>query len=426
MAWLGRLARFRLGKSEQDVDRAIRCVVAYAYEHTAHYRRLFDDAGLRPDRIEGARDLPRVPVTTRDAIGEEPWRSILSDRAVESRCRRALTSGSTGTLLAVHLSAPEAYYRRLLLLCAFYKNLGLRLPLRVAEVGPRDERPPDDLVQRVGLIHVAHVRLEGSVAEAVGLLRRFRPHILTGAPSCLELLAEEWRDEGCGDLRLIVARGEVLGREARERLASAFRRRVVDYYGCEEVGNVAWECPDDDGRLHVNTDACVLEVVSGAGRPVPRGTEGAVVVTSLFSYTMPFVRYALGDRTHFLEEAGARCRCGSALPAIAAPSGRDEDFLVLRDGRRVSPRTLDNVVGHALYARTACAERAVRYRIVQEEVDVVRVEAVIPEDAAEDLQVALDVACRGLSADLRCRLYPVVGFPEDGTGKFRRVVSRIS
>src|SRR5512139_30347 len=42
-----------------------RRVVRHAYEHTGHYRRAFDAAGVHPDDIRGLDDLARLPLLER-------------------------------------------------------------------------------------------------------------------------------------------------------------------------------------------------------------------------------------------------------------------------------------------------------------------------------------------------------------------------
>ncbi|MFC2082812.1 phenylacetate--CoA ligase family protein [Candidatus Bipolaricaulota bacterium] len=426
---LGQLSRFKLRKRSVDVDRAIRCVVQNAYRRTAHYRKVLDEAGLSPADIRGSGQLSLIPITTREFIGEQSWRSVLSDRAVESKCYTALTSGSTGTLLPVYMDRIEAYYRRLLLLLAFRKNLRFRLPLRIVEIGPRQKPAVDDVIQKMGIVRVVQVHLGGGLASADALLlKRFRPQILTGPPSCLELLAEQWTAAGLDGvaLGLVVSRGEVLSDQTRARLQRTLQSRVVDYYSCEEVGNIAWECPDRPGCLHINADACVVEILGEDGRHVPFGEEGMVVVTNLFNYTMPFVRYVLDDQAHFMTQEGDRCTCGSTLPLMSAPSGRDEDFLILPDGSRVSPRTIDNLVGHTLYSQIHDRESLIRYRIIQETVSLIRVEAIVAGVVDQTLEQTLDAKCRQIHSDMHCRLDLVDEFPAQGSSKLRRVTSRVA
>jgi phenylacetate-CoA ligase len=64
---------------------------------------------------------------------------------------------------------------------------------------------------------------------------------------------------------------------------------------------------------HLHEDANVLEVVDEAGRPVPPGMPGELVVTPLTTSGMALVRYRLGDRGRLLTGA---CGCGSAARSV--------------------------------------------------------------------------------------------------------------
>jgi phenylacetate-CoA ligase len=62
---------------------------------------------------------------------------------------------------------------------------------------------------------------------------------------------------------------------------------------------------------------------------------GRVVVTGLYNYAMPFIRYQIGD----VAVAGERpCPCGRTLPVIAQVEGRTRHAFVFGDGTRVWPR----------------------------------------------------------------------------------------
>ncbi len=94
----------------------------------------------------------------------------------------------------------------------------------------------------------------------------------------------------------------------------------------------------------------------GRARPPKPGEVGEVVVTDLHNFGMPFIRYANGD----LAEASpvGRCRCGRALPRIAAVQGRVTDALV--DGRQ-------RIAGFMFLVMFAShlADAVRRYQVVQ-------------------------------------------------------------
>ena len=71
-----------------------------------------------------------------------------------------------------------------------------------------------------------------------------------------------------------------------------------------------------------------------AGQPLPPGQQGQIVLTNLINYSMPFVRYAIGD-LGALAEPEARCPCGRGLPLLDHVTGRSSDQLTLPGGRQL-------------------------------------------------------------------------------------------
>lgn len=85
---------------------------------------------------------------------------------------------------------------------------------------------------------------------------------------------------------------------------------MFDYYGAAERVTFAAECGRRQGH-HPFPEYGVTEIVDADGQPVPDGTEGLLVGTSLQNFGMPLLRYATSDRTSI--KAG-RCSCGKPLP----------------------------------------------------------------------------------------------------------------
>jgi phenylacetate-CoA ligase len=57
------------------------------------------------------------------------------------------------------------------------------------------------------------------------------------------------------------------------------------------------------------------------------------VFTTLFGFAMPFIRYRVGDFCSFSPKP---CSCGSALPLIDHPEGRELDAMKLPSGKILS------------------------------------------------------------------------------------------
>ncbi len=170
--------------------------------------------------------------------------------------------------------------------------------------------------------------IDALVAE----LNAFAPTVLATYPSAAVLLAHARR---CGRLTAapseIWTGGEQFSPARRAFVRDTFDCPVTHSYGASEFLSLAFECRL--GVLHLNSDWAILEPVDAEGRPVPAGQAGATtLLTNLANQVQPLIRYDLGDRVALL---GARCACGSPLPAIRV-EGRDDDTLVL-PGRPGTP-----------------------------------------------------------------------------------------
>jgi phenylacetate-coenzyme A ligase PaaK-like adenylate-forming protein len=121
---------------------------------------------------------------------------------------------------------------------------------------------------------------------------------------------------------------EVLTDAARRAIAAAWGHVLFNQYAATETGAIAAECPAHHG-LHLFEDHVIVEVVDAGNHPVPPGTFGAkVLVTTLFSRTLPLIRYELTDS---LSLSTAACPAGLPFRTVAAIQGRTEDTLVLPD-----------------------------------------------------------------------------------------------
>jgi phenylacetate-CoA ligase len=346
-------------------------VVAHAYANVAYYRELFDRHGVMPAQIRGLTDLDRIPISSKDDLCRQPVAELLAAGLHPDRLRRIQTTGSTGVPFALYRSSSEQRMHHLFYLRA-HREFGQRLGDRVVRIVARlalvarpaspaaKLKPVGSLLLAAGLrSHVLDVRTPPE--ELLRQLAALRPGVIKAYPGVLARLGEELRRSGRADIRprFVVAVGEVLTGARRAQIEATWRVPVRDVYSCWEVGLIAWECPST-GMLHVFDDSVVLEVLGNNDRPVGIGERGEVVLTSLHSFAMPFIRYRLGD---VVTRGAAGCSCGSPFSTIGMVQGRMLDFFRLPGGRLVHPYEI-------LSDLTEDAFRWVRhYQLVQEAED---------------------------------------------------------
>lgn len=421
-----RLLRFKIGKSPSEIDRVVREIVSSSFEHVAFYRRFWGERGADPSSIRSAAELGLLPVVGKADLFEASVQNRIHDRVRPARCVRTSTSGSTGFPVVVHMSRTEAVARRILLYLAWSQVAGLPPLLRVADVGAWVKSTSGVAATRRGVVSVVRVSVALPVQRQLDVIARHRPHVISGHPTALDLLAQELGTASSSIRpRLVATRGEVLTPEARRTIGGAFGAPVGDFYNCEEVGSIARQCPRNPDVLHVNTDSCIVEVVDDEGRTVPPGVEGRVLLTSLIHLTTPVIRYDVRDRGVLLSFEGAACSCGSRAPRMGVLAGREDDFVVLPSGRKVSPRLVGTALIRAL--EVTAAERGVdrlirAFRVIQDAPDHLTVEIVPDADREAPFEAILSRTFSELHPDLRCSIRLVDAIQPEPSGKTRKVV----
>ncbi len=140
------------------------------------------------------------------------------------------------------------------------------------------------------------------------MLNDQRPDVLVAYASMIRALASE---QLAGRLtiapRAVNSSSEVLTAEARAMAAAAWQVPPFKVYAATETGGIAAECRHDHG-LHLFEDLLIPEVVDDAYQPVPASQAGTrLLVTVLYSRTVPLIRYEMTDR---LKLAKQPCPCG--------------------------------------------------------------------------------------------------------------------
>jgi phenylacetate-CoA ligase len=345
--------RWTRGQLEEHQGRALHRLREHAYAHSPFYGRFHRGFTDRP--------LGELPVLTKEMVMEhfnefvtdptvrladvEAHLAILSggDELLGGRYRVASTSGSTGRRGLFLLEADEWAT----VLTSYNRSFdwagvgaGLTHRTRMAVVS---STTPWHQSARVGAsVHspwVPTLRLDSGdpLESIVERLNAFQPKVLVAYASMAHLLAEE---QLAGRLRIspgfVFASSEVFTEQARRRVEEAWGEKPFEVYAATEPAGIASECEQHRG-MHLFEDLVITEVVDENNKPVPPGTYGEkVLVTVLFSRTMPLIRYEMSDSVR--PASSPHCPCGRPFALIDGIQGREEDVLRFpaRSGGKVS------------------------------------------------------------------------------------------
>jgi phenylacetate-coenzyme A ligase PaaK-like adenylate-forming protein len=188
----------------------------------------------------------------------------------------------------------------------------------------------------------------GMTARQVTLVRDLQPDILTCTPSYAIRLGEALAEAGLGlgeglSLRAGVFGAEPWSAQLRARIEDLLGLRALDIYGLSEIigPGVAAECYEAADGLHVNEDHFLVEAIDPVtAAPVPDGTPGELVFSSLTREAMPLLRYRTGDIAALRRDP---CPCGRTLVRMSQITGRRDDMLVIR-GVNIYPSEVERVL----------------------------------------------------------------------------------
>ena len=173
---------------------------------------------------------------------------------------------------------------------------------------------------------------EEQIAAFISEMLEWQPKFFVGFGSSLYQVASflQARSLPAPKLMAIESTADQLYDAHRSVVESIFQSEVFNMYGSREILSLACECEQHAG-LHVFSDIRLLEIVRD-GLPAFPGEEGSIVITDLFNYGMPFIRYEIGDVGTWSEKA---CSCGRGFPLLADMKGRNIGTLTTEDGRYI-------------------------------------------------------------------------------------------
>jgi len=323
--------------------RRLKAVVSRAYDKVAVFRERLDARGLTPASIERLEDVAKLPFTVkadlRDTYPFGLFASPMSDVV-----RLHASSGTTGKPIVVAYTREDVevwseVMARTFAACGLHRGDVLQnaFGYGLFTGGLGAHYGAETLGATVIPIS------GGNTDRQIMVMRDFGVTALCATPSYFLHVIERAGELGV-DMKALPLRVGVFGAEPwsdamRVRIQADAGIKAFDIYGLSEIigPGVASECSAQDG-LHVFEDHFYPEIIDPAtGEPLPDGSEGELVLTTLSKKAMPMIRYRTRDITSILPE---RCSCGRTLRRIRRIGRRSDDMFIIR-GVNVYPSQVE-------------------------------------------------------------------------------------
>jgi phenylacetate-CoA ligase len=406
-------------------------ILLHAFEHVPFYRRRLVESGVvvpgPPPRVDLGR-FAAIPILERSDI--QAHRDALCDsRPPTGRNSRFLrrSGGTTGEPLRFVQDHVMTQHSGAVTLWFDEWSGHVLGEAKTVLWGVSPEGQNTTLAARVGRVLRNETLLpvnalsDATMDRYLARIARERPSQLLGFTGAVHQLARRAEATGArfSPPRVVMVSAETLGEGMRETIERGFRAPVVNRYGARETGGVACECRHRRG-LHVSVLTHHVEVVRPDGAAAEPGEVGDLVVTLLTNYSMPLIRYRIGDRAAFLAD-GTPCPCGRALPRIATVAGRALDAFIRADGVWVHGVDVKRFYHRVPWIR--------QFQVVQLDVDRILVRLVDREQRPDPL-----ASRRGDLDGIRAYLRGLMGsgcevafefateVPREASGKYRQTV----
>lgn len=385
-------------------------LLVYSYEKYPFYRQRMIDVSFNPYEMSSLEEMRRLPVLEKRDYRRFSESLVRSDPAKYSRYYLDGTSGSTGVPLKIYRTWNERAYMLAKYMRALFLN-GYRITdTTFCLPSPHRLARRDSIVQKLGLMRRFSVAYTDSVERMIEGYLSINPEVFYANKSQLVQMAMHIQEHAIyiKRPRFYICAAETMDKNSRRLIQAVFGDdNMMEIYGAVEFNTLGFQIRGQD-YLHFSHDTNILELDNNGSI---NGQKGYCIITDLCTYSMPLIRYRLGD---WIETAWR-----DGLPVMVAIRGRMDDWVLFRDQTRKP--------FHAFYEVMERRTEISQFRIIQESYDLIRILVVIK--GISDPERLRHQIIRDLSAEIKSGIEYCVEFaesiPPDPNGKLRMVISKI-
>lgn len=324
----------------------IKQAVQYAYQNSPYYRKVFDEAGLKPEQINNPLEFRQVPFTKKnDLRGAYPYgmAAVTLDKII----RIHASSGTTGKPIVAGYTRQDLddWAAAVARICAMagvkasdIAQISFGYGLFTGGFGLHYG------LERLGATVVPFS--SGNTERQLSLMQDFNTNVLVSTPSFALYMAETAIELGYKPaefgLKIGLFGGEPCSDAMREDIEKHWKLKATVNYGLTEVvgPGISGECEERAG-MHILEDIYFPEIIDPAnGEVLPDGATGELVLTPLYKEGFPVLRYRTGDITRLISEA---CPCGRTTRRMDYIAGRSDDMIIIK-GVNIFPSQIEEVL----------------------------------------------------------------------------------
>jgi phenylacetate-CoA ligase len=312
-------------------NRKLQALVAYGYQHVPYYTDTLDKCNAKPQDVNLSTFKEVFPILEKAQIAQNPNYYISQDQKITRGT--LFTSGTTGTPLTISYDDTArqinyAFYCWLLsLFDASYSSPSVTFAGRKLFSGEAQQFWRKDYWNRT-LYCSSYYLSEDTLPAYIKAMEEWNPTFIDAYPSAIYLVADFIQRSGLRHRiqpRLIFTSSETLLDYQYETIRQVFNCPIIDQYGCTEMAVMAYRINDSAYQIHP-----LYSLVELFDRDEETNSS-ELVCTGLFNFSMPLIRYRMGDRVSgFAHKPGFEFQ--SQFSTI---TGRLDDFIKTPEGKMI-------------------------------------------------------------------------------------------
>lgn len=397
-------------------------LLEHAFEKTTFYPELWAKVGVHSvDDIQNMADFEKLPLVTKDDITKHYQALVATNYS--NNIKKA-TGGSTGHPFRFELNT-DSNTRREAIMWRGYGWLGAGLGEKTLYLWGADIGQPTKLkALKNNLYHAFyHRKMLNSFAmnsnnmdQYVDDINSYRPKALVSYVNPLYELSKYIISKKLSVFspKTILTGAEPLHDFQRDVIEEAFNCNVYNTFGCREFMLMSAEC-EAHKNLHINIDHLVVETISDNGTAIT-GESGDLVVTDLYNYGMPLIRYLNGDRATLVDSP---CSCNNPLPIMKSIDGRKLDIIKTPSGKKIPGELFPHLFKEF--------ESITRFQVKQSKINELNIAMIVSKTLTEEEQQKIkDEINKYAENELTLHLNFVDDIPLTVSGKHRVTICELS
>jgi phenylacetate-CoA ligase len=365
-------------------ERYLENLIFHSYKNVPYYQNIFDKIGIIKNNKINLSKFNEIPILTKELLRTHQ-KELISKDYINRKWYYNFSGGSTGEptmFIQDHtydkwFTASNKYY---------YQDMLDTDESNVKKIHLWGS--PQDLFEgSIGfknkminwftntLTLNSFKMTEIDMKSYIKSINMYKPYLIRGYAGALYELAKfsEKNLLNIYKTKKLVCSAETLTSDMREKIESVFGTKLYNFYGSREIATLAGECKD--GLIHIFSFNNYIEIIDRDNKPVIEDQVGRIIVTNLHNYSMPLIRYEIGD----LAVIGPKnCNCGNFLPCIKEISGRLEEQFIKRDGSIVIGYFFVHLLGVLLNKGYIN-----KFQVIQEDYEKIRILTVLDKGLPE-------------------------------------------